>query len=254
MSDEKGLATRIDVQNLVVNPRMKREIAVGDTDSFTRVAKDTRGISAVLWNESYIALLTNDSATIITFRPEINPTISMFFTRDERRNDRTLTGKEVGVRVWEGDYEPVRFTKSNLLKFLTKYAQHTDNKLVDSVKEMKITERHNTTEKMISLEDDQNFQAQEERTLQTNIPRKFTLELPIIETLTEKVTVPLDFEAQVVANVDRYDREEKGKKLIELRCLNAREVLRKLMQEYVKKLPKGIPQYYGRLSIEALRE
>jgi hypothetical protein len=247
----KELATRIDVQNLVVNPRQKREIAIGDTDSFARVAKDTVGISAILWNEGYIALLTKDPSTIISFRPEINESISMFFTRAERRSERDLFGREVGSRVWEGDYEPVRFSKGNLLKFLKQYSQgDSDSKLIESVKEMKITERHSRTEKMISL-DDENFQATEEQIMQTNIPTKFNLELPIIETASEKVSVKLEFEAQVVTNKDRFS-EEHGKKLIELRCVNARKVLHDLMKGYTNLLPNNIPRYYGRLSIQAL--
>lgn len=61
----------------------------------------------------------------------------------------------------------------------------------------------------------------------------------------------LEFEASVVKDEDRYG-QEKGKKYVQLQCLNGREVMRDLMRGYLLQLPKGMPQYYGRLSIEAL--
>lgn len=251
--ENTALSTRIDVQTLVVNPRQKREIAIGDTESFTRVAKDTVGISAILWNEACIVLLTKDPSTILTFRPEINPSVGMFFARGEKRMGGNAWTGEIGIRVWEGDFEPVRFTKSYLLKFLKRYTLKENTKLISAVQEMKITEHYARTEKMIEL-DDQNFQATEEQVMQTNIPTKFSLEVPLIQGSNEKVYVSLDFEAEVVTNEDRYDRESKGKKLIQLRCVNGRQVLHDLMKGYTDMLPKEIPRYYGRLSIESLRE
>jgi hypothetical protein len=236
-----------------VNPRQKREIAVGDADSFERIGKETVGIQAILWNEACIALVTRDPSTVITFRPEINSTVAMFFCRDEKRSERSFSGKEIGVRVWEGDFEPVRFTKSNLLKFLQRYSLKEENKLLESIKNMKVTERHVTTEKMISLEDDDNFRATEEQVLQTNIPTKFSLEVPLIDAADGKLFVSLDFQAQVITSEDRYG-EQKGKKLIELRCLNSRQVLHDLMRKYADLLPKSIPRYYGRLAIQMMGE
>lgn len=246
------LSTRIDVQTLVVNPRQKREIAIGDTESFTRVAKDTVGLSAILWNENCIVLITKDPSTIISFKPEINPSVAMFFARGEKRMGGNAWTGDIGIKVWEGDFEPVRFTKSSLLKFLKQYTLTENTKLIEAVKEMKITERHVRTEHMIEL-DEQNFQATEEQVMQTNIPTKFSLEVPLIQGSVEKVYVSLDFEAEVVTNEERYG-EAKGKKLIQIRCLNGRQVLHNLMKGYSEMLPKTIPRYYGRLSIEAMRE
>ncbi|MDE1854321.1 MAG: hypothetical protein KGI38_11330 [Thaumarchaeota archaeon] len=196
MTDEKktDLATRIQVENLVVNPREKRELAIGDMDSFERIAKDTIGIQAVLWNEEYIAMVTKDPSTIITFRPEFNPSVAMFFMRENKRESYAMNGAPVGVRVWEGDYEPVKFTKANLLKFIKQYGLADNAPLIESVQEMKITESKTRTEKMISLDDD-NFQATEEQILKTNIPTKFSLDLPLIQSPETKAIVTLAFEA-----------------------------------------------------------
>jgi hypothetical protein len=249
--NEDELQSRIEIQNLVVNPSSRREIAIGNIDSFLRVTHDTKGISAILWNEEGITLLTKDYSTVFTFRPELNPSTMMFFCRSEKREHVSFFGQQTGMRVWEGDFEPVKFTKANLLKFLKKYTIKENTELVNAVKEMKITERHTRTETMIDLNDDNNFQASEEQVMQTNIPTKFTLQVPLIENPVEQAYVNLDFEAQVVQNEDRYSNE-KGKKLIQIQCTNARQVLKDVMQDYVGRLPKGIPKYYGRLSIESL--
>lgn len=246
------LATRIEVENLVVNPREKRELAIGDTESFRRIADETKGIQAVLWNEECIALITKDPSTIITFRPEFNPSVAMFFMRENKRERTSLFGELQAVRVWEGDYEPVKFTKANLLKFIKKYGLSDNASLIESVQEMKITESKVRTEKMISLDDD-NFSATEEQVVRSNIPTTFSLEVPLIDNGgAEKVTVTLNFEAMVTTAEERYG-ETKGKKAIQLRVTNAREVLRDLMKGYTGNLPSGIPKYYGRLSIEAMK-
>lgn len=250
---ETGLATRIEVENLVVNPREKRELAIGDTESFRRIADETRGIQAVLWNEECIALITKDPSTVITFRPEFNPSVAMFFQREHKRESASLFGSgQIGIRVWEGDYEPIKFTKANLLKFIKKYGLTDNAALAESIQEMKITESKIRTEKMIALDDD-NFSATEEQVVRSNIPTTFSLEVPLIDNGgSETVNATLNFEAMVTMAENQYG-ETKGKKAIQLRCVNAREVLRDLMKGYAANLPQGIPKYYGRLAIEAMR-
>lgn len=239
----------IEIENLVVNPRMRREIAVGDHDSFKRISEETTGISAILWNEECISLVTRDPSTIVTFRPELNPTLAMFFTREEKRMGGNFLDPSSGTRVWEGDYSPIKFTKSNLIKFLKQQTTNASVDLVGKIKEMKIHERHVTTENMISLEDDNNVKSIEEKELTTNIPTKFTLEVPLIQTPDTKYLVTLDFEAQVIKEEDPYARQ-KGT-FIQLRCLNSREVLRKMMFGLISTLPKALPRYYGRLYMES---
>lgn len=238
----------IEIQSLVVNPEIRRELAVGDHDSFKRIAEDTTGISAIVWNEECISLVTKDPATTITFRPEINPTIGMFFSRDDKRMGRMPIFGEEGQRVWEGDYSPALFTKSNLLKFLKMYSFNDVSGIVEKVKEMKIHERNTTTESMISLDDDENVKQVTEKELTTNIPKKFTLEVPLIQTPDTKILVNLEFEAQVVKKESGY-AQEKGT-FIQLRCLNARETLRSMMQGLTISLPKSLPRYYGKLHFD----
>jgi hypothetical protein len=249
---ETELTSRIQVENLVVNPRTKREIAIGDADSFLRVTKDTRGISAILWNEEGITLMTKDYSTIITFRPELNQSVTMFFMREHKRENVSFFGEQTGMRVWEGDFEPIKFSKGNLVKFLKKYTLKENTELMNAIKEMKITERKSRTETMIDLNEEDNFQAVEEQVKSTNIPANFTLEVPLIENPLEQAYVSLEFEAKVVENEDRYSDRDKGKKYIQLRCINARQVLKQMMQDYVNRLPKGIPRYYGRLNLESV--
>jgi len=248
MSENKSITPRVTVENLVVNPKTRREIAIGNIESFQKITNDISNISSILWNEEGITLITTDYSTIVTFRPELNPSVSMFFTRSERRESTSLFGKQTGMRVWEGDFEPVKFTKGNLLKFLQQYTIKDKSGLMNSIKEMKIVERHTQTETMIDL-DDENYKTEEERTLQTNIPTKFILEVTLMENPYEKVHVSLEFEAKVVENNDPFSTE-KRKKYIQLQCVNARQVLRDVIQEYVKRLPPNIPKYYGRLSLE----
>lgn len=245
------LASRIQVENLVVNPRTKREIAIGDADSFVRVTKDTRGISAILWNEEGITILTKDYSTIITFRPELNQSVTMFFTREHKRENTSFFGQQTGTRVWEGDFEPIKFSKGNLVKFLKKYTIKENEELMKAIQSMKITEHKSRTETMIDLNNDDNYQAQEERITTTNIPAKFTLEVPLIENAFEQNYASLEFEAKVVQEEDRYSND-KGKKYIQLRCVNARQVLKQIMQDYTERLPKNIPRYYGRLNLESI--
>jgi hypothetical protein len=248
---EVELTSRISVENLVVNPRSKREIAIGDTDSFLRVTKDTKGISAILWNEEGITLMTKDYSTVITYRPELNQSVTMFFQRENKREGKSIFGDQTGMRVWEGNFEPIKFSKGNLVKFLKRYTIKENEALMKAIQNMKITEHKSRTETMIDLSNEDNFSAQEEQITQTNIPANFTLEVPLIENALEQAYVSLEFEAKVVENTDRY-ADDKGKKYIQLRCVNARQVLKKVMQEYVDRLPKSIPRYYGRLNLESL--
>jgi hypothetical protein len=120
-----------------------------------------------------------------------------------------------------------------------------------AIQNMKITEHKSRTETMIDLNNDDNYSAQEENITSTNIPANFTLEVPLIENAFEQAYVSLDFEAKVIVSDEEYGKD-KGKKFIQLRCLNARQVLKQIMQDYVSKMPKNIPRYYGRLNYESI--
>ncbi len=247
---ETELKSRIQVETLVVNPRTKREIAIGDTESLLRVTKDTKGICAILWSEEGITLMTKDYSTIITFRPELNQSVIMFFQRENKREHVSLFGDQTGLRVWEGDFEPIKFSKGNLVKFLKKYTIKENEELMKAIQNMKITEHKSRTETMIDLNNDENFSAQEEQVTSTNIPANFTLEVPLIENPLEQAYVSLQFEAKVTEE-EEYGRKT-GKKYIQLRCTNARQILKQIMSDYVNRLPKSIPRYYGRLNLESI--
>lgn len=251
MSEVKEIQSHLDIQTLVIAPRQRREIAVGDIDSFRRIAKETTGIRAVLWNEASITLMTGDPSTTITFRPELVPETAMFFQRETKRDRDDIFGVGGGVRVWEGEYEPIKFSKSNLLKFLKAHAFKTSTDIIGKVKEMKINERHTTTETMINLENDDNSRTTEEKELSSNLPPKFSIEMPLVSTPDEIITVNLDFEASLFKVVDRdeYRTNLKTGTYIQLRCVNAREKMHELMLQYANQVPETIPKYYGRLAV-----
>lgn len=240
----------IVVDTLVVNPRQQHEVIAGTFADMTRLSDETaiKGIALALWNEEEIALVGSDLRPIVRFRPEFNPSVAMFFMRENKRQERSLFGDNDGVRVWEGDYEPVRFTKSSLIKFLKKYAKGAEaTAIVESVKSLKVHESTSRTESMISL-DDENYNAMEEQRLETNIPRDFHLEVPLIDTPREQVSVVLQFEASLAKKEDlSYEERKDVRKFIQLRCVNAREVLSHLMEEYMKKVPERIPRFYGKI-------
>jgi len=249
MDEGKEIQPHLDIQTLVIAPRQRREIAVGDADSFKRIAVQTTGIQAILWNEGSITLMTGDPSTTITFTPELVPDTAMFFMREEKRMGGNPFKENDGIRVWEGDYAPVKFSKANLIRFLKEHAYKSSVDIIGKVKEMKINERRTTTESMISLEDDNNSRTVEEQELTTNLPPKFSIEMPLIQTPEKIITVNLDFEASVVRETDNWSRE-KGKNIIQLRCVNARERMHELMLSYTKLVPEAIPKYYGRLAVE----
>lgn len=251
MSDDKKSLQRseprpIVVETLVVNPRQQHELIAGTFGDMTQLSSSLKGIAMAVWNEEEIALVSPDMRPIVRFRPEFNPSLAMFFTREEKRERRFL--EDDGVRVWEGDYEPVKFTKANLVKFLNRYAKGAEaSSVVEAVKAFKVHESKSRTESMISL-DDENFQALEEQRLETNIPRQFQLEVPLIDTPREQVSLSLEFEASVVRKEDMpYHEKEDYRKYIQLRCVNARQVLSKLMEEYMNRIPREIPRYYGKV-------
>lgn len=249
--DPEHAITPIKIDNLIVNPKTRQEIVVGDLDSLERVSKEITDSTRAVWNEEEIVLMNRDPSMIVRFRPELNPSVAMFFLRDERRRGSNIFGDKNMVRVWEGDYEPVEFTRANLVKFLRAYLKTDDPKLLEAIQNLKVRESHTRTETLIDLSDD-NFEATEKQVSQTNIPAKFTLDLPLIETpvSSQEVVVTMQFEATVVSKKDDYGREQQNKKVIVLRCLNARQVLRDVMKGFLTQLPETIPKYYGKLNIE----
>ena len=237
-SEERG-ASSFSVQTLIVSSTPRRVIAAGDSSSFARLVKATAGVTGLVWNEQEIAVLNEDPTRELVFRPEIYPTTAMFFERDDRR-----VSQEDPTRVWKGEFNPVRFTKPALVKFVRDHSTG-DKSLLDSVRELKVSQRHDVSETMLDLDTD-NVRRTEEEVETTNIPKRFILTMP----LTEGIDAQLEFEAKIAKAENRYDRdpEDRGKK-IELRVVNARQALKAAMETILERLPPGVPAYYGRTRI-----
>jgi hypothetical protein len=237
---------QVNVGTLVVAKPDRDIIALGDSESFRKFV-ETIPVKAILWNEDHLIAMTDNRGTILAYKPEIEPTTQMFFERDEGRRH---VGWNEYKTVWEGEYKPIEFTKGNLIKFLKTYAKDQNPELISNIKNMKVIDKVASTSEMIDLGtgdfDDQNVRTVEEETSITNIPSKFSLMLPVMANYKAEFA----FEAKVVrSNDDDYRNPNKGKRVILLKVLNAREVMRGVMFDIMSKLPKDIPQYYGRMSL-----
>jgi hypothetical protein len=191
----------------------------------------------------------NQGNDVISFTPEFHPCSEMFFNREEKRGHMSLFGEDKGIRIWEGDYEPIQFNKSNLLKFLKKYAEYFEPSIEQAIKNLKVTEGRLETSEMLSLDDDDNVRTVLEETKSANIPRTFKAIMPLFGDFK----VELDFEACVTKKQDRYGNDEKGKNVIQLRVSNAREAIQQVMKEILSRFPEKIPKYYGRTDIHVDR-
>lgn len=233
----------IEVKNLIVSQQSGVQLAVGDLQSLKAVLVD-REVSAIVWNEDTISLITSDRSTEIWFRPEITPSAELFFSRKDSRHRDMWTGET--TLIWEGDYEPVRFTKRNLLKFFKKYADALPPDVAKSIKSMKLVETK--TEDSIMLgEDTDDEKTVVEHRQDTNIPKKFNMRMEI----TPGFLADLECEAAVVSKKEGiYDAVSRGDKMIEIRCTNAREVKRDMMSMLCNQLPPEIPRYYGRYRVK----
>lgn len=238
-------ATPVNINTLVISKLQKEVVTLGDTDSFVRYTSSIP-IQKIIWNEDHLIAITSDKGSIIAYKPEIEPTTQIFFTRDDKRSR-----DDNSIRVWEGEYAPIEFTKGNLIKFLKAHTNQADSNLVDSIKNMKVVDRASSSSELIDLGngefDDANVRTVEEETSITNIPNKFKLKLPLFN----NYSADFYFEAKVMrSESNSYDNPLKGKRIIQLRVVNAREVMRGVMYDILSKLPEGIPKYYGRMSLK----
>jgi len=182
--------------------------------------------------------MLEDRATAIRFEPEIDQMTREFFQREKKSHYNDYS--DIGTLVWEGDYQPVRFTKANLLKFIATYEADVPQEVKDAIKALKIKQTTKTDSILISDGDDgEGERTTDEEKVVTNLPKKFALTMPI----AHGVSANLEFDAKVVR--DNYG---KGRPTIELRCTNGRQVLQDLMQGIVSQFPAHVPRYYGRLN------
>lgn len=236
----------VNVGTLVVTKPERDIIALGDSESFKAFINNIP-VKAIIWNEDHLIAMTENRGTILAYKPEIEPTTQMFFTRDDGQRS---VGWSESKTVWEGEYKPIEFTKGNLIKFLKTYAKDSSSELINNIKNMKVIDKIQSNSEMIDLGtgdfDDQNVRTVEEETSITNIPNKFNLILPVMANYKAEFA----FEAKVIRSEDdNYRNPNKGKKVILLKVLNAREVMRGVMYDILGKLPKDIPKYYGRMQL-----
>lgn len=242
---------KLEVQNLVVGAISREVLRLGDSASLARFAEIERDrVRMVVWNECGLSLVMGDRASEVVFVPEIYPETEMFFSREHKREKGGFGGPS-GNRVWEGEYEPVLFAKKDLVKFLARHSGG-DRGLLDSVKTLRVTQRRDESEEMLDLESD-NVRRVQEETEVTNVPRHFSLTMPV----TEGVDALFEFEAYLYKgdDADSYQRQREGQhKRIAVRAVNARPVLRGVMQGIIDRLPPDIPRLYGRHGFHEAQE
>ena len=251
-SDEKSLEN-ISVNNILgKNPVIHTDtlilanppllaISCGDQQGFLEIINRTKGIKGIMWNETDIAILMEDRTTVIRYSPQIHPYAMMFFERSNRRSD-----DEDQMKIWDGEFEPVQFTKQNLIKFLN-LVEIVDapKQVIDAIKNMKVLERR-LQEDSIDLDESKQRMVVEE-SFNTNLPKKFSLLIPVSEGYIGK----FEFEAYVAKRKNKFGGIDEHKKVIVLRCLNARSVLRDRTEQILKQIPQEIPKYYGKMVVSA---
>jgi hypothetical protein len=241
---ETGTTTpiQIEVRSLAVGALAREQLRLGDISGLASYAKShAPEVRAVVWNEESVTLVMTDRGTEVRYSPEVYPETVMFLSREHKRENA-----DRGNRVWEGEFEPVLFSKKDLVKFLAKYSGG-DASLLDSIKTLRVTKRTEETEKMLDVETD-DVERTEIETEVTNIPRHFTMQMRV----TEGIDAIFEFEACLYKPEpnDYSGRQEARTKRIAVRAVNARPVLRDVMRNILARLPEGIPQYYGRFGFK----
>lgn len=232
----------LNIKSLSIDPPPMMRLHLATPRDFLEIFKSpnvTGKIVGVVWNERYIALISNDRNTAVRYYPEISEDASQFMEREDNRNNDN-------VKVWEGEFKPVEFGKIQLQRFLKAHCQESDlpKDVIEALKNLRVTEKREEKSENISLDEDKTKTTIEEET-STNIPRRFSVLLPV----TDFYKGYFDFEAQVVNETRGYGGTPTGKKVIRLRCLNSRAILQDMMKMTVSMIPKEIPVYYGRMQI-----
>ena len=222
------------VYNITVAPPPLVRVHLGDADSLGRYVRSRDDVVAAVWDETGARILLRDTSHVLTYRPEITAEAEQFFHREEKREK---TGAfELGPKVWEGDFEPVKFRRRDLKKFLAAHSTDVPEGVVASLDRLKRTESEEE-----SGGDGQTLRTVSVRELRTNLPHRFGVTLEVLP----GIATTLQFEARTCALEGRYGRET-GSMGVELRCTNAREVLRRAVQGALGELPESVPRYYGR--------
>ena len=227
----------IEVKNLIVASMPEQEVVIGSPDDIIAISKSRCDVKAIIWSEEELSLMLDDRSMAIRFEPEIDSMTRKFFKRENKSHYNDFA--DIGVVVWEGDYQPVRFTKANLLKFIATYEADVPQEVKDAIKALKIKQTTKTDSILITDEEGEGERTMDEEKVVTNLPKKFALKMPV----AHGVSANLEFDATVVR--DNYG---KGRPTIELRCTNGRQILQDLMQGIICQFPPEVPRYYGRLN------
>lgn len=242
---QNELATIPTVAELMGKPTTPEQavpvtmLRVGRDTDFISMARNTAPkLAGVMWNERCITLVAQNRFVIASFEPELTPIATMFMAPHEKRD------RDDDIKIWEGEFAPVQFTKQNLLKFLKRVEMvDAPKEVVAAIRDMKVTEKK-AISSSINLSETGETTVMEE-SMDTNLPQRFSLMIPVSDNFVGK----FDFEAKVVNAKDRYGNEDKIKKCIELRMTNARQVLSARMESIVAQIPAEVPKYYGRMDV-----
>jgi hypothetical protein len=250
----QSLQRVINVDKLSITPAMLQRINVGTVDDFVSVMKNmalTGNILGVTWNEEKISVLTDVPNLVLQFYPEINPGVRVFLHKKEaRRYNENFFGNPDGPLIWAGEFEGVQFTKKDLIDFLQTYSSGLPPELLKEIKKTVITERRSEQDEMLDLDGDSTRTTIEE-SVKTNIPKRFSISMPLIYNLdgTECISAKLDFEVAVAKKTDDYNRPTKQNVFI-LRCTNGRRALQGMMHQILESISSEIPKYYGARAVE----
>ena len=141
--------------------------------------------------------------------------------------------------------DEVKFKKTHLLRFLEEYGTDLPEDLIKALKKLRVTQTAKQSEDMLDLEGTGSRTVLEDVEI-SNLPRQFSLKMPIAENFIGE----LQFQAELVQARDNYGHTKSGAPLqIELRCVNAREVMRDMMHQILAELPPEVPRYYGRAHV-----
>ena len=243
MSDERALiipsvAELMGISSVPESNVPVTVLRVGNNMDFIKMAKNSAPkLAGVMWSENCITLVAQNRFVVGCYEPALTPVAKMFFSHENKR------GRDER-RIWEGEFDPVLFTKQNLLKFLkTVEMTNAPREIIEAIRNMKVTEKKEVASTINLNETSEKTVIEESE--ETNLPTRFSLTIPVSDDFAGK----FDFEAKVVPARDRYDNEDKNKKAIELRVINARQVLRARMESIVAQIPAEVPRYYGRMDV-----
>jgi len=212
--------------------RVAMTINCGSCDDFLHGIEMTNGIKAAVWTEDGITLALSDRYTIIKYEPPVHPMAKMFFSEKGHRG------------AWSGNYEPVLFTKIDLLRFLKEVGvQGGTEEIVKAVEGMKLRESHHKSD-VISLDDDKTTSVIEE-SFETNIPKKFVIKIPV----TPDFVGEFKFEARVEKPSERMGGSDAKQKKIALYCTNVPEIRRAAVKHVLDRIPENIPRIYGEMKM-----